>query len=191
MKNKLISIISILVLSMVLVGCGNNLANKSIENAKLLIKNKNYDKAILALEIALDEEPENGEANKLYRILEKYMEANKLIKNNKFVEAEEIINKLNPSLFTGLSIEEDINNLKNIINENGIYDYKWDKLCPKCWKNKANEVNNKRLCDECSWNEAYSNKATCAGCEGNIVNASLAGTMCPDCGYEFKIISVN
>ncbi len=286
MKKKILSFIMASILSVALIGCGNTLANKSLESAKTFIENKDYDKALLSLEIALDEEPENGEANKLYRILEKYIESKELVENEKFHEAEEVINKLDSSLFVGLSIQEDINNLKDVIgnhnqeenkaneetkeeesnnqeetvdqeleqetqeystvevqeekgiccicqgvdvisnmyhlmsstmihktcydkipncsicnnvkllwyndsDKNGICDNTCDKLCPRCWKNEANEINNKRLCDECSWNEAYSNKATCDGCEGNIVDASLAGTICPDCGYEFKVIPVN
>lgn len=292
MKNKLISTILVCILSLGLIGCGNNLVNKSIENAKVLIENKDYDKALISLELALDEDPENGEANKLYRILEKYIESKKLVENEKFHEAEEVINKLDSSLFLGLSIEEDINNLKDIIDKhnkeeievveevknkddievaeeiknqeepkvqevsntqqqsvveekkaicfickkedyisnlkelhgfgvvhnycyesapicsicnqtklignedsdkNGICDYKCDRLCTNCWINEANEANTNGLCDICCWNETFANKATCGGCDGygNVVDASLAGTICPYCGYEFKVIPVN
>lgn len=117
MKKKFLSIILITVLSIGVVGCGNTLANKSLETAKIFIENKEYDKALISLEITLDEDSENGEANKLYRIVEKYMEVKELIDNNKFSEAEEAINKLNPSSFKGIAIEEDINNLKEDINK--------------------------------------------------------------------------
>ncbi|MGG7060164.1 hypothetical protein ACQPUY_15630 [Clostridium nigeriense] len=288
MKNKLISIILVYALSLGLIGCGNNLVDKSIENAKVSMENKEYDKALISLELALDEDPENGQANKLYRILEKYIESKELVDNDKFHEAEEIISKLDNSLFTGLSIEEDINSLKEKIDKhnkeevaiseekkkqeeessktqeenkeevqiqesnveqqsvaeekkdicfickqedyisnlqelhgfgvvhnycyesapicsichqtklignedldkNGICDYKCDKLCTNCWtKPKNSEVSG--LCNECEWNKYYSNKATCGGCTGNIVDGSLAGTICPDCGTKFKIIPVN
>lgn len=288
MKNKLISIILVYALSFGLIGCGNDLVHKSIENAKVYMENKEYDKALIALELALDEDTENGQANKLYRILEKYIESKELVDNDKFNEAEEIINKLDYSLFTGLPIEEDINSLKEKIdkhnkekveiseeekkqeeepsetqeenkeeakiqefnveqqivvekkkyicfickqedyisnlqelhgfgvvhnycyesapvcsicnqtklignedlNENGICDYKCDKLCTNCWTQPKNsEVSG--LCNECEWNKYYSNKATCGGCTGNIVDGSLAGSICNDCGTEFEIIPVN
>lgn len=283
MKKKILSFIMASILSVALIGCGNTLANKSLESAKTFIESKEYDKALISLEIVLDEEPENGEANKLYRILEKYIESKELVENEKFHEAEEVINKLDSSLFAGLSIEEDINSLKEIIDKhnkeeievveevenqeenkeevkvqesnevsntqqqsiveekkgicfickkedyisnlqelhgfgvvhnycyesasvcsichqtklignedsdkNGICDYKCDRLCTNCWINEANVKGG--LCNDCEWKEAYSNKATCDGCEGNIVDASLAGTICPDCGYEFKEIPVN
>ena len=47
---------------------GNSIVKKSIEQAKILIENKEYDKAILSLEMALDEDNKNEEANKLYLI---------------------------------------------------------------------------------------------------------------------------
>lgn len=297
MKKKILSIIMVAVLSIGVVGCGNTLANKSLETAKTFIENKEYDKALVSLEMTLDEDSENGEANKLYRIVEKYMEAKKLIDNNKFHEAEEVINKLNPSSYEGIAIEEDINKLKDDVNKhneeekaekkkkqeakkeqekkeneeknknqsqvnkvdtvvntenkvsnteasqqkteerqgicfvckkkdnmsnlhevhgrgvvhkscydsiplcsickekliydsdgNGICDYKCDELCTNCWTNKANVKGG--LCDKCEWNKYFENKATCSGCEGNgnIVDASLAGTKCPYCGEEFKVI---
>lgn len=284
MRKKILSFIMASILSIVLIGCENTLANKSLESAKTFIENKEYDKALVSLEMALDEEPENGEANKLYRVLEKYIESKNLVDNNQFHEAEEIINKLDSSLFAGLSIEEDINNLKDIIDkytqeenksteeakeeesnnqeeianqeleqetqgsstvevqeeqgiccicegvdvisnmyhlmsstmihktcynkipncsicnnvkllwyndsdENGICDNTCDRLCTNCWINEANVKGGS--CNECEWKAAYSNKATCDGCEGNIVDASLAGTICPNCGYEFKVIPVN
>ena len=70
---------------------------------------------------------------------------------------------------------------------NGICDYKCDKLCTNCWSNEANVKGG--LCNECEWNKYYSNKATCGGCTGNIVDGSLAGTIRPDCGYEFELIN--
>ena len=78
-------------------------------------------------------------------------------------------------------------------DKNGICDYKCDRLCTNCWVNEANEANINSLCNVCSWNETFANKATCGGCDGygNVVDASLAGTICPDCGYEFKVIPVN
>lgn len=284
----MISIVLVCILSLGLIGCGNNLVSKSIENAKVSMENKEYDKALISLELALDEEPESGEANKLYRILEKYIESKELVDNDKFHEAEEVLAKLDTPLFEGLSIEEDINNLKEAINKhkeeekteeenkkqeeetkkqeelakqesekqtsevtmqiqeqviqeeqkvcficnqtdyvsnlnevhgyglahlscyesapvcsichqtkliwnedangNGICDYKCDKLCTNCWTNPKNGGAS-GLCDECEWNKYYSNKATCGGCIGNIVDGSLAGTICPDCGYEFKLIN--
>lgn len=117
MRNKILSIIIIAVLSIGGMGCGNILANKSLETEKTFIENKEYDKALVSLEMSLDEDSENGEANRLYRILEKYMESKDLVDNNKFNEAEETINKLNTSSFEGISIEEDINKLKESIEK--------------------------------------------------------------------------
>lgn len=80
---------------------------------------------------------------------------------------------------------------KLVVNEdsdgNGICDYKCDKLCTSCWTNEANVKGG--LCNDCEWNKYYSNKASCEGCTGNIVDGSLAGTICSECGEEFKLIN--
>lgn len=237
MKKKFLSIILIAVVSIGGVACGNTLANKSLKNAKTFIENKEYDKALMSLEMTLDEDSENGEANKLYRIVEKYIESKKLVGNNKFSEAEDVINKLNSSTYKGSAIEEDINNLKEEINKhkekekvekeekakkeqekkeekernknqkeneinnvvntgNEVSSTKLDQekidkaqgLCTNCGVNKANVKGG--LCNKCEWNKYFENKATCGGCDGNgnVVDASLAGTKCPYCGEEFKVI---
>lgn len=79
---------------------------------------------------------------------------------------------------------------KLILNEdsdgNGICDYNCDNLCTNCWSNEANVKGG--LCNDCEWNKYYSNKATCGGCIGNIVDGSLAGTTCPECGNKFELM---
>ncbi len=80
---------------------------------------------------------------------------------------------------------------KLILNEdsdkNGICDYRCDNLCTNCWTNEANVKGG--LCNDCEWNKYYSNKAACRGCVGNVVDGSLAGTKCPECGEIFELIN--
>lgn len=72
-------------------------------------------------------------------------------------------------------------------NGNGICDYRCDALCSNC---RTKEANPSGLCNDCEWNKHYANKATCGGCIGGIVDGSLAGTICPECGNKYELIEL-
>lgn len=110
MKRK-ISIIVLLMMSLIFVGCGNSVVKKSIEQAKTAIESKEYDKALASLQLALDEDKDNEEANTLYSIVDGYQKAKKLVDENKITEAKEIIDGIN-SDYINYSIKDDIDNLK-------------------------------------------------------------------------------
>lgn len=110
MKRK-ISIIVLLMMSLIFVGCGNSVVKKSIEQAKTAIESKGYDKALASLQLALDEDKDNEEANTLYLIVDGYKKAKKLVDENKITEAKEIIDGIN-SDYINYSIKDDIDNLK-------------------------------------------------------------------------------
>lgn len=114
MKRK-VSIMLLLMLTLILVGCGNSVVKKSIEQAKTSIESKEYDKALASLQLALDEDKENEEANKLYSIVDGYQKAKKLVDENKIAEAKEIIDGIN-SAYINYVIKDDIDNLKSQIN---------------------------------------------------------------------------
>ena len=62
-KFKTIIVMSLLIMSM--VGCGNNTANKAIEQGKLAMASKEYDKALRLFQLAIDEgQIEEAEKNK-------------------------------------------------------------------------------------------------------------------------------
>lgn len=115
MKSKILSIVGVLMIGLILVGCGNSIVKKSIEQAKTLIESKEYDKAIASLQLALDEDKDNEEANTLYSIVDGYQKAKKLVDENKITEAKEIINGIN-SDYINYAIKEDIDNLKSQID---------------------------------------------------------------------------
>lgn len=102
-------------LTLILVGCGNSVVKKSIEQAKTSIESKEYDKALASLQLALDEDKENEEVNKLYSIVDGYQKAKKLVDENKIAEAKEIIDGIN-SAYINYVIKDDIDNLKSQIN---------------------------------------------------------------------------
>lgn len=111
MKRRLITAI-ILGMTILFVGCGNSVVKKSIEQAKTLIENKDYDKALLSLEMALDEDKENKEANKLYEIVDAYQNAKKAMEENNIEEAKKILDSINEE-YINYSIKDDIDGLKN------------------------------------------------------------------------------
>lgn len=102
-------------MSLMIVGCGNSVVKKSIEQAKTAIESKEYDKVLASLQLALDEDKDNEEANKLYSIVDGYQKAKKLVDENKITEAKEIIDGIN-SDYINYSIKDDIDSLKNQID---------------------------------------------------------------------------
>lgn len=102
-------------MSLMIVGCGNSVVKKSIEQAKNAIESKEYDKSLASLQLALDEDKDNEEANKLYSIVDGYQKAKKLVDENKIAEAKEIIEGMN-SDYISYVIKDDIDNLKSQID---------------------------------------------------------------------------
>lgn len=102
-------------ISLIIVGCGNSVVKKSIEQAKTAIESKEYDKALASLQLALDEDKDNEEANKLYSIVDGYQKAKRLADENKIIEAKEVINGIN-SDYINYAIKEDIDSLKSQID---------------------------------------------------------------------------
>ncbi|WP_303859869.1 hypothetical protein [Alkalibaculum bacchi] len=113
---KLTTAIILVALALMFTGCGNNIVKKSIEQANTAIEGKDYDKALLALELALDEENDNVEANKLYSILQSYQKAKKAVDENKINEAKEILDDIDER-YKNYPIKEDVNSLNNLIQE--------------------------------------------------------------------------
>lgn len=117
MKSKIFSTVGVLMIGLIFVGCGNSVVKKSIEQAKTSIESKEYDKSLASLQLALDEDKENEEANKIYSIVDGYQKAKKLVDENKITEAKEIIEGIN-SDYISYAIKDDIDNLKSKINNN-------------------------------------------------------------------------
>ena len=64
MKSKILSIVGVLMIGLIFVGCGNSVVKQSIEQAKNAIESKEYHKALASLELALDEDKDNEEDRK-------------------------------------------------------------------------------------------------------------------------------
>lgn len=115
MRKKLIAFI-MLILALGLVGCGNSIVKKSIEQAKASIESKEYDKALLSLEMALDEDNNNEEAKKLYSIVDKYQKAKKLLEGNNADEAKKSLDEMD-SEYVNYTIKEDVDLLKQQVED--------------------------------------------------------------------------
>ncbi|MFI3209907.1 MAG: discoidin domain-containing protein [Peptostreptococcaceae bacterium] len=74
-------------LSVFLVGCSNSIVDKSIENTKLAIASGEYQKAEGVIQLALEESDKNETVNNLSMQVNKLLEIEKLIKDEKFDQA--------------------------------------------------------------------------------------------------------
>ena len=104
----------ILSITTLFIGCGNSIVEKTIEQAITAINNKEYDKALLSLEIALDEDKENEEATKLYKIVDSYQDANRAMENKNLEESKKALDSINDD-YVNYSIKDDIDELKREI----------------------------------------------------------------------------
>ena len=117
MRKKLIStVLAVLMISLILTGCGKGIVKKSIEQAKTLIESKEYDKAILSLETALDKDDKNEEGNKLYGIVDGYQRAKKLVDNNRIDEARKVLDEIDVE-YMNYMVKEDIDSLKQQVED--------------------------------------------------------------------------
>lgn len=119
-KHKII-IISIAIVILILLGVGafyiykNYSVNKIVNKAIEYIDEKEYDKAIATLNIALDEKSNDSKAVNLKDMINTYLEAKKLYEDNNLNEANSKINEIkNYSNYT--KFKDDVNSLKENIN---------------------------------------------------------------------------
>ncbi|MCC3865666.1 hypothetical protein K0040_15490 [Terrisporobacter petrolearius] len=144
MSKKLISIVfAVLMTGLTLVGCGNNMVKKSIEQAKVLMESKEYEKAILSLEMALDEDSKNKEANKLYNIINGYQDAKLAKEEDNIKEASSILDAIDKE-YMNYSIKKDIDSLKQEVEKHLKETEKVDDLLIK-----ADNLFNKKKYREC------------------------------------------
>lgn len=144
MSKKLIYIVFVVLMTgLTLVGCGNNMVKKSIEQAKVLMESKDYEKAILSLEMALDEDSKNKEANKLYNIINGYQDAKLAKEEDNIKEARSILDAIDKE-YVNYSIKKDIDSLKQEVEKHLKETEKVDELLIK-----ADNLFNKKKYMEC------------------------------------------
>ncbi|MBU3196737.1 hypothetical protein KPL26_08620 [Clostridium algidicarnis] len=116
MKKKVVISILFMVFSLGLLGCTNSLSKEAINQGKQALENKEYDKALASLDIALDKDSKNQEASTMKSIINDYLASKEYLKQAKVEEAEKALKGIN-SQYSEYSIKDDINNLKVQIDE--------------------------------------------------------------------------
>lgn len=112
--------IGIIILSMFfvlgLVGCGNGVAKEAIKQGKEALQKKEYDKALVSLDIALGKDAKNKEANALKSIINDYLTAKEYLEQGEVENAQKILQGIN-SQYSEYSIKYDIDSLKKQVDE--------------------------------------------------------------------------
>jgi uncharacterized protein YecT (DUF1311 family) len=113
---KITTAIILMLLALSLTGCGNNIVKKSMEQANTAIESGNYDKALIAIELALDEDRGNEKAKKIYSILEGYQKAQKSLEENNIDKAKKVLDGIDGE-YSNYAIKKDIDSLKNKVEK--------------------------------------------------------------------------
>ena len=117
MKKKIIMrTCMLIVLTLGLSGCGNSTATKAIEQGKLSLANLEYDKALGAFELAINEGIKDKEIKKLVKIIEGYNNSKSLIDEGKIEEAKSILDIIHED-YKSYAIKDDIDSLKKAVKE--------------------------------------------------------------------------
>lgn len=109
-------ILTLILLVISLVGCENSQSKKAIEQGKLEMANKEYDKALASFKIALDKESSNEEAKRLTTLIDNYKKVSDEFEKGNINDANKIMNQIDEETIED-SIKNDIDNLKAKINQ--------------------------------------------------------------------------
>lgn len=114
--NKLHKGALLIALSISLCGCGNSLSSKALDQGKLALTEKNYDKACLSFELAIQEDSKNKEAKELLEITKGYVEAASRFSAGDLEEAKNIYTSI-PKEYEKYIIRASINELGDNIKK--------------------------------------------------------------------------
>ncbi|MFR4162113.1 MAG: hypothetical protein ACLT0R_05870 [Paraclostridium sordellii] len=109
-------IITLILLVVSLVGCENSESKKAVEQGKVEMKNKEYDKALSSFKVALDKDSGNEEAKRLTTLINNYNKANVEFEKDNIDDANKFMNQIDEGTIED-SIKNDIDNLKAKIHE--------------------------------------------------------------------------
>ena len=116
----LILVVLITLLSLNLIACSS--FNKALDKGKELINEGQYEKAVVSLELALDENPKNKEAKELKDMIENYLEASKALEEGKIRKAEVKVQNIGDKSNEFPTFNQCVDALKKNIDENSEYD---------------------------------------------------------------------
>lgn len=116
----LILVVLITILSLNLIARSSS--NKALDKGKELINEGQYEKAVVSLELALDENPKNKEAKELKDMIENYLEASKALDEGKIRKAEVKIQNVGEKSNEFPNFKKCVDALNKNIDEKSEYD---------------------------------------------------------------------
>lgn len=136
-----------------LVGCGNSEASKAVAKGKELINEKEYDKAVVSFDMALDADPKNNEAKNLKKMVEDYLDAERAFKAGEIDKAQVKIEAIGNKDDSFKAFKKSVDSLEKSIENKEQFD-----------KNLKNDMDKlKKLIVEKNFEEA---KPLCKSIEG-------------------------
>lgn len=109
-----------IILSLNIIAC--NSSNRALDKGKELISEGQYEKAEVSLELALDEDPKNKEANELKNMIENYLEASKALDEGEIRKAEVKIKNVGEKSDEFPNFKKCVDALNKNIDEKSEYD---------------------------------------------------------------------
>lgn len=113
---KIKIILFLLVVAITMVGCESSTAKKAVEQGKLAMASKEYDKALGSFKLAIDEGSKNEEIKIISSIIDTYNQANREFESNNIEESKKIIDGINEN-YVQYSIKDDVDSLNKKIDE--------------------------------------------------------------------------
>lgn len=113
--NKYIAMLLLSIL--VLTGCGNKTVDRIMEEGKISVANKEYEKAEGMFSLALEENKNDKEASALHRQIEKLIEAINLREESKIEESLKICNEIEKIESDSDCIKKEVINLKKQLSK--------------------------------------------------------------------------
>lgn len=115
MKKTLITFT--ILLSVLLAGCGiNSTSSKALEEGKISIVSKEYEKARDLFKLAVDEDSKNSEAKLLFDLLNDYIDLTELVNTGEFDKTDELVSRIEENEKMEL-IKDDFQKTKDSIAE--------------------------------------------------------------------------
>ena len=111
----------ITILTLNLIACSSS-SNKALDKGKELINEGQYEKAVVSLELALDQNSKNKEAKELKDMIENYLEASKSLEEGKIRKAEVKIQNVGEKYNDFPNFKQCVDALKKNIDEKSEYD---------------------------------------------------------------------